>query len=265
MLLSPGRWLSWIGLTLSLSIMLVGCGSQTPSLPEMSSTPGPAPTIAPMFIVQPTLTPKPATADLSATGFVGNGGDSNRNATEWQKEYTVYDEKLSPDWTVEHSFALEYTLQSRTFVDQGRFALQAVPKEDLAVLQFTLEKDAGTILRRDKVLGLHFRLSGGQDVIANDAISVAILGSNQYQYWVSNDKSVRVEGRVNGDWPLFSETRLYYLDVHKSIPPGEWVDVYVWLDNLVYDPVYAYVTGFYLKSEGLKRYYVDDVSLLLLR
>jgi hypothetical protein len=66
--------------------------------------------------------------------------------------------------------------------------------------------------------------------------------------------------------PAFSETRLYYLDINRTIPPDTWVLIEMWLDELAYEPDYEYVTGFYIKNnEGFAQtYYVDDVQLIML-
>jgi hypothetical protein len=74
---------------------------------------------------------------------------------------------------------------------------------------------------------------------------VTVLGSNSYTYWVEDDISVKSIYE-----PVFSETRLYYLGVNRTIPPNTWVKVELWLDERIYDPDYRYVTGFYIKNEA---------------
>ena len=68
------------------------------------------------------------------------------------------------------------------------------------------------------------------------------------------------------DNPTFSETRLYFLGINRDIPPETWVNVEVWLDDLQYDPIYEYVTGFYIKNdEGFgQTFYVDAVRIIML-
>jgi hypothetical protein len=94
-----------------------------------------------------------------------------------------------------------------------------------------------------------------------------VLGSNSYTYWLANDTSVPTDTTVTVEAPLFSETRLYDLHINRAIPPGTWVQVVVWLDDLIYDPEYTYVTGMYIKNNKgfLNTFYIDQVNLLMKR
>ncbi|MCJ7701081.1 MAG: hypothetical protein MUO62_05825 [Anaerolineales bacterium] len=50
-----------------------------------------------------------------------------------------------------------------------------------------------------------------------------------------------------------------------NVPPYTWAEVIIWLEDLVYDPYYDYVVGFYLKNDEsyLQTFYIDDVRLVL--
>jgi hypothetical protein len=110
------------------------------------------------------------------------------------------------------------------------------------------------------VLGISFWLNSGADTLNTDALVVTVLGSNDYGYYLPNDKSVVTDAKN-----FFSETRLYYLGINRSIPPNTWVPIVLWLDSLPYDPPYKNVTGIYLKNDASFRqtFYVDQVELLL--
>ncbi|NJM04959.1 hypothetical protein HC891_00090 [Candidatus Gracilibacteria bacterium] len=127
---------------------------------------------------------------------------------------------------------------------------------------FTLAEDADAPIRREDVLGLSFRINGGADYIGNDELAVSVIGSNAVPYF-TRDKTTAQE-RADADLE-FSETRLYFLDINTDIPPDTWVEVVVWLDNLIFDPDYKYVTGFYIKNAPsfLNTYYIDEVKLLV--
>jgi hypothetical protein len=159
---------------------------------------------------------------------------------------------------------MNYNLKQTRYVDAGRYAIEASPKVTTGTLFFTVNKGSPAY-RRSDVRGVRIRLSGGDAAIANDALTVAVVGSNAQAYWVQEDNSVKIDGRVTQDLPLFPETRLYYLDINTAIPAKTWVDVVVWLDELQFEPDYTYVTGFYLKTERdvLPVFYVDQVQLLL--
>ena len=223
----------------------------------------PTPTDAALFGVPPTALPLLAspenTTDLPTTGEPAVASPTSVALPK----VVIYDDALNASWTLTQSTQVDYMLQSREFVDQGRFALKATKKGSLGILYFTVQRGIGLPFRRDKVLGLHFRLSGGRNAIPNDALLVTVVGSNRQPYWVPNDTSVRLDGRVTNDLPLFSETRLYFLGVNHTIPAKAWVDVFVWLDDLIYDPTYTYITGFYLKTDVLDYFYLDDINLIL--
>jgi hypothetical protein len=176
----------------------------------------------------------------------------------------VYSDTLQPGWSLKQSFQTDYDLKQTEYVDNGRYAIEASPKVAIGTLFFTVNKGSPAY-RHSDARGVRFRLSGGSEAIANDALTVAVVGSNAQPYWVADDNSVKIEGRVTQELPLFPETRLYYLDINTAIPAGTWVDVVVWLDDLQYEPEYTYVTGFYLKTERdvLPVFYVDQVQLLL--
>ena len=84
---------------------------------------------------------------------------------------------------------------------------------------------------------------------------------------MSGDRSVAATPESSDADSSFSETRLYFLDIKHTIPPDTWVEVVVWLDQLIYDPPYKYVTGVYIKNDQgfFNTFYVDHVSLLVRR
>jgi hypothetical protein len=178
---------------------------------------------------------------------------------------SVYDDTLNTDWSTERSEKVKYNIAATTFVHGGKNAIMVTPTDDFGRFFLTVRKDARKIYPRDRILGISFWLNGGEDSIATSDLAVAVTGSNQYTYWVSDDTSVKVDTPITADSPLFSETRLYFLHINRSIPPGNWVEVIVWLDDLIHDPSYTNITGVYLKNDKgfLTSYYLDDVRLLV--
>ena len=217
-----------------------------------------------MFSAWPTNTPVLETS-ARATAVLDTASGQPTSARTNLPEVVIYADALSTGWALDQSSKLTYDLQSRDVVDQGRYVLKATTKDGVGTLYFTLQQGAHTTFRRNKVLGLRFRLSGGNSAIPNDAILVTVVGSNRQPYWVPNDTSVKLDGRVTTDEPLFSETRLYFLNINHTIQPKTWVDVFLWLDDRQYDPNYTYVTGFYLKTDHLDRFYLDNIALITTR
>jgi hypothetical protein len=264
---SMGRFYAITTLGLLLTISLAGCENQPIKPPQA------APTISSMFGTQPTMRPQPTRAGGESSALPPSAANETAIA---QSTITalgedrlvvipVYDDGLSDGWSIDNSFQTTIDLRSQEYVDQGRFSLKAQPQITTGILYFTLDKSAAKYLLRNKIQALRFYISGGSDPLDKNAITVAIVGSNEHPYWVKNDTSVKIEGRVTDNQPVFSETRLSFLGVNKAIPPKSYVKVTVWLDELIYDPTYTYVTGFYFKTdkESAPTFYIDNVSLLM--
>ena len=128
-------------------------------------------------------------------------------------------------------------------------------------MYFVVRQNADAVYYQDQVFGINFWLNSGDQVLLPDDLAITILGSNDYPYYVEDDQSAYIEG----EFP-FSETRLYFLGFNSSIPPDTWVEVMIVPDELIYDPVYTYITGFYLKNdEGFyNTFYIDDIRIILL-
>ncbi len=176
------------------------------------------------------------------------------------KTVTIFNDKLNPNWQVRGSERTTVDLVNKEFVYAGTEAIKITPKEDFGTAYFTLRTDSKESYPRDQVLGLQFKLNGGKSPIETKDLGITVIGSNQYTYYVPDDNSV-----TNTIDPIFSETRLYYLGINRTIPPNEWVDVILWLNNRQFDPIYKNVTAFYIKNdEGFQvPYYIDDVQLIL--
>jgi hypothetical protein len=179
----------------------------------------------------------------------------------------LFDDSLNSDWSAERSDKARYDLASTAHTHSGTRAIEVTPTADFGRFFLTVGKDARNIYPRDRVLGVSFWLSGGNSTIGTSDLAVSVVGSNQYTYWVADDTSVKIDTPVTPESPLFSETRLYYLHINRSIPPNNWVEVIVWLDDLVHDPDYANITGMYIKNDTgfLSTFYIDDVKLLVPR
>jgi hypothetical protein len=186
-------------------------------------------------------------------------------ATNQAAAINLYGDTLNVDWSAERSGKVKYDLASTAFVHSGKNAIMVTPTDDFGRFFLTVRKNAQKIYPRDRILGISFWLNGGDNTIGTSDLAVTVTGSNQYIYWTADDTSVKINVAVTADSPLFSETRLYYLHINRSIPPNTWVEVVVWLDDLRYDPIYTYVTGMYIKNdEGFfGPYYIDDVQLLV--
>lgn len=217
------------------------------------------PTIAPFFVppkdtptVQPTLTLPPTQTPLTVI----------KRQESKTISVPIYSDGLNPDWEIVQNTEVSVSETGRPNTYEGRSALQVTPMQDFGQFSIRLKPDAKNFYLRSQVLALIFWVSGGPNYIATSDLAVSVVGSNRYRYWVADDNSVPTDG-LN---PPFSETRLYFLGINNAIPPTTWVDIIIWLDDLIYDPDYRYVTSFYIKNdEGFEStYYVDEISLLLI-
>ncbi len=175
-------------------------------------------------------------------------------------EIPVFTDSLSEGWALRASSGVDVDSEADKYVYEGDVSIAMTPNEDFGTMMFAVEPEAEPI-RRDELMGVSLWLNSGDDFLAMDEMSVTLIGSNEYTHWVPNDDSVIID-----DNSFFSETRLYFLGLNRSIPAGEWVEVIVWLDNLPYDPDYTYLTGIYLKNDEDVRQtvYIDQVSLIIL-
>jgi hypothetical protein len=214
------------------------------------------PTVASLFSTQKLPTPRPSPLPLPTLA-------PYRPAVMQPEDsifFTIFKDELSSDWEVSENPESIVNLSNERPVFEGKKSIAFTPEADYTTLFFAVKENAKTVFRAENVTGVSFWLTGGDDLIALDEMAVSIIGSNDYNYWNSDDSSV--------EFPLgetFSETRLYYLGLNRSIPPGTWAEVYLPLDSLIYDPVYNYVVGFYLKNdEGFRNtVYLDNVRLIL--
>lgn len=257
---------------LLLSLSIVACGQQRLGVSVDLSATQSAPTISSLFgeqIIQPTRVATDVSSPIPIT-TPNPTVIAQATITAMDEKHLVvvpiYNDSLSSEWSIDNSFQSDIDIKNRAYVGNGKYSIKVKPMYTTGTLYFTLNKTVKTVFLRSRVQAVRFYLSGGPKTIDNDAIGVAVVGSNVKSYWVSGDISVQFDGRVTDGEPIFSETRLMYLGINKSIPPKTYVEVTVWLDSLLYDPPYKYLTGFYLKTDkqSVPTFYVDQVSLLLL-
>lgn len=197
-------------------------------------------------VVEPTLTPLPTLTPVP---------------TIERKIVTIYGDDLNVNWTLENSREVEYSLNDDFFVYDGVSSLAYKPKVEYADLAFTVKEDANEFYLRDDVLAIRFWLYSNDDYVDTDDLLVSVVGSNDFRYWVDGDDSVKVQDSR----PLFPATRLYYLNVEEDIPPNTWFQIEVWLNDLLFEPEYEYVTGVYIKNDEdfFQRIYIDEMELVL--
>lgn len=250
-----GWWL------LLLLLLVAGCGANI-SAPRPAG-PLPTPTVAAMFnpVAIATPAPIPTSAPVS---FPPREVDPDKQF----EEIVIYDEELRAGWSLEQSSGVRYdtAVSGRTY--SGSFATSITPLQEAGEFFLTVERGAQEVYTRDQVIGVSFWLNGGPFPISNDSLVMAVVGSNDYTYWVENDPSIMLSGRVTqADAELFSPTRLYYLGVNRTVPANQWVEVINWLDDRIYDVDYKYITGMYIRSDRtfFNPFYIDRITLLVER
>lgn len=235
---------------------------------EIDSTASPAtrnpasvPTVANLFTERDTPTPQPTITPLptfpSATSQTGAAAPGEADLFS----SPVFEDALNDNWEIRETIGATVDMSSSTRVLDGRHSIAFTPGEDFTTLFFTVPPDSTMVFPAEKVLAVSFWLNGGDDYIQLEQLALSVVGSNDYTYWNPDDDSVEFPGGES-----FSETRLYFLGLNRSIPPNTWTEIYLQLDSLIYDPEYNYVVGFYLKNDyGFRNtVYIDNVTLVLL-
>ena len=222
---------------------------------------GEVPTIAPIFANSPTEPPTAQAATATPDGAPATPMPQPTLDATQLVTGTIYGDSINPAWTLNNSVGVTYSLFDATNPHSGLYALAVSPTLAQGQLAFAVREDAVVQYPRDQVYAVRFWLGSGDGLIETDDLAVSILGSNQYPYWVAGDTSVQNAA----DLPTFSQTRLYFLGVNTDIPPQTWVPIEIVLDELLYDPDYAYVVGIWLYHDDLPQpYYIDNLQLLLL-
>lgn len=185
------------------------------------------------------------------------------------REIIVYGDKINANWSLEHSRDMAYDPYDTVhwfsrldeLQDSGATSIAVTPLEDYGRLFFTVRPDSKSVYEREQVLGVSFWLNSGASILDTDDLVLTVVGSNDLSYWSPEDYSA-----FSNPDNTFSETRLYYLGLNRAIPPGTWVQIVLWLDDLQYDPEYSNVVGLYIKNDAgfLSTFYIDNVSLLVI-
>lgn len=174
---------------------------------------------------------------------------------------TIYDDALNENWAILEDTGSIFDTASDIRVRSGQHSIAFTPQVDFAMLFFTVKPETTVSYPFGEVIGISFWLNSGDDYLQLDELAISVVGSNEINYWVANDDSVKFPAGET-----FSETRLYFLGLNRSIPPETWVEVYLPIDSLIYDPEYQFITGFYLKNDVgfTNTIYIDDVNFIML-
>jgi hypothetical protein len=232
------------------------CASNTPNDPSHI----PTPTINPLF-GSAEETPVPTQQETSETLPTPTSLIPSPVLSQTEViTITIYDDQLNPGWKLVDTEGMSADLSSTDYVHTGEYAIAMTPSQDFSTLYFAVQMESEPY-PQDQVISISFWLNGGTDFIAPEDLAVTIVGSNRYSYWVADDKSVY----TNDEFP-FSETRLSFLDINRSVAKDTWFDVILWPDELLFDPIYENITGFYIKNdEGFfNTIYIDDIQLTML-
>jgi hypothetical protein len=253
------RYLSLTMGLIGVAALLGACGAASSG----SSGSNPPPTVAAFFDPSQRVERPTATRLPTATRRPTRTPDPLATPTPPRRQIVdlvIYDETLDPGWSVANSWGVTVELTSTAHVYTGAVAISVTTLEDYGAIFFTVLPDAQRAYPTSDVVGVSLWLSGGDGPLMPEDLAVSFVGSNEYPYWLRGDTSVQA-----AEQSPFSETRLSFLGFDRSLPPGAWKDAVVWIDRLLYEPDYTYVTGFYVKSDRDFRqtYYIDRVALLV--
>jgi hypothetical protein len=217
-----------------------------------------SPTVASVFFEKETSTPHPTkTANPTLAPAPA------RTAASWDDValIPVFVDALEPDWHLLENQGMVFDLENSEIVRSGTSAIKVSPQLDFSRLFFVLNPDSNNAYQRKHMVGLSMWINGGENWIGLSSLAFTITGSKIYPYWDEKDRSAYIDGKFP-----FSETRLYFMGFNSDIPPNTWVKVELFMEQLIFDPYYDYITGFYIKNDqGIyDTFYIDDVHLLMM-
>jgi len=244
-----------------------------PATAQLTTEPaGPTPTTHPFFepgtpiVAFPTVDQLPFTPAPTLT-FTPPISETVIPLSALLLTNTIFDEALSPNWAMEASPDLTFTLDDPMAIHSENTALTLIGQAGDSLL-FRLRANSSERYEREKVFAVSFWVYGGENGIETDDLLVQAFASDDVFYWVRNDTSAIT------DLNTFSGTLLYGLGLNRDIPPNTWGKIEVLLEALAYDPnfddspveipEYFYFTGFsILYAEGFEgTIVVDEVSVL---
>jgi len=201
----------------------------------------------------------PAQPKITATPAAKPDKPKSLEAPFPSVEVVIFDEELHQNWIKVNDTGISNLVRS-SVAHNGEKVLKVNFSEGFSKQIFAVQDGTTESYPRDLAQGVSFWLYSEEEHIANSDLSVTVLGSNVIPYWNPDDNSVK-----NSYKPIFSETRLYFLNFNRSIPPETWVEVVVWLNDLIYDPDYEYVTGMYILSDETfaNTILIDEVKLIM--
>jgi hypothetical protein len=228
-------------------------GSPTPPTAEGVTVP----TTASLFSERATPTPS---APSTPTPVIASTNPSPPSSENNAQLYPIFDDQLHENWELTQSSGGIIDMNNSIRVQEGQNSIAFTPEVEFSTLYFTVKDSASQPYPEQAIIGISLWVNGGDDYLQLDNLALAVIGSNEYHTWVENDQSVEFPAGET-----FSETRLYFLGLNRSIPPNSWVEVFLPFDNLIFDPPYEYVVGFYLKSGEafFNTIYVDNVNLVV--
>jgi hypothetical protein len=175
------------------------------------------------------------------------------------QQVTIYSDWIKPGWQIfSPDEAVKIDTRARGSVIQGSYAIAVTPSRNGGSVYIVSGPSNGDFYLRRSVYGFSLQLfSGSQGLELND-LAFSAIGSDGYSYYREDDLTVL--SRAD-----YEETTLNYLGFNNSIPPRTWVEVVIWLDEMLYDPDYHFVTGLYITPrKGMSHTFViDDINLLV--
>lgn len=173
---------------------------------------------------------------------------------------TIYDDRFRRGWDASSPDQEDMQIDPRSsaVVHSGSYAISVTPQTDRSKLFIAVGQGAGETYPRDDVLGVSLWLYSGSRPLLLSDLALTAIGSNTLTYFDPADDSVTSQSP-------YEETFLNYLGFNDDIPAETWVEITIWLNEMVYDPDYEYLTGLYITNQrGFTRTFaIDDVTLIM--
>ena len=180
-------------LILIILLITVGCGSGEDVEP-VNNVEAPTPTTHPIFGEEgsglPSLSEDLAdTLSSDAEPTTVAAALPTRIPTELDS-FFIYNDGLSPSWTLDYSDGMEYGLENETFAYSGENSVAVTPRADFGELLFSVSGESTRQFPRERVLGVNFWIYGGEEYIGTSDLAIAVVGSNESSSYRPDDESV---------------------------------------------------------------------------
>jgi hypothetical protein len=146
----------------------------------------------------------------------------------------IYDDQLSPSWSVEQGNGAQVGEQTATSRADKR-ALQISTTQDYGTVTFAVRPDSLSRYARANYVATRFWINPGDKELAPSEIVLAVYGSDRLSVWGGTN-------RTDAQTDVSSAT-LVALGYDRPLPANTWTPIEAWFGRLEPSPRFNYITA----------------------